>query len=174
MIEVQKRNVVKTKLLVVQEYNVGKSYIDRSDQMMSYSTLLKKTVKWYKKVAFDILLSTSIVNALSLFKSVTKNNSITVTLFKEQIIKQLLIKPTVPQPISPGLKHELVKKNQKRMCKPCYAQFSKNVGRSEAQNKTRKVFTHCEGCKLQMCKDCFIQKQKYIVIDHHKLYLIKS
>jgi len=113
--------------------------------MSSYSTPLKKTIKWYKKVAFDILLSTSSVNALSLFKSVTKNKSITITTFKEEIVKQLLYKPNVPQPISPGLKYLRVKTQQKRMCKPCYAQKSENLGRLEAQNKIRKVFTYCDG-----------------------------
>jgi len=163
IIEIQKRDKIIKKPLVVEDYNTGKSYIDRSDQMSSYSTPLKKTIKWYKKVAFDILLSTSTVNALSLFKSVTKNKSITITTFKEEIIKQLLYKPNVPQPISPGLKHLLVTTRQKRMCKPCYAQKSENLGRIEAQNKTRKVFTYCEGCKLQMCKDCFIKKHKNVL-----------
>lgn len=163
IIEIQKRNKIIKKPLVVEDYNTGKSYIDRSDQMSSYSTPLKKTIKWYKKVAFDILLSTSSVNALSLFKSVTKNKSMTITTFKEEIIKQLLYKPNVPQPISPGLKHSLVTTRQKRMCKPCYAQKSENLGRLEAQNKTRKVFTYCEGCKLQMCRDCFIKKHKNVL-----------
>lgn len=143
IIEIQKRDTIIKKPLVVEDYNKGKSYIDRSDQMSSYSTPLKNTIKWYRKVAFDILLSTSLVNALSLFKSVTKNKSITITTFKGEIVKQLLSKRNVPQPISPGLKHLLVTIRQKRMCKPCYAQMSENFGRLEAQNKTRKVFTIC-------------------------------
>lgn len=163
IIEIQKRDTIIKKPLVVEDYNTGKSYIDRSDQMSSYSSPLKKTIKWYKKVAFDILLSTATVNALSLFKSVTNNKSITITTFKEEIIKQLLYKPNVPQPISPGLKHLLVTTQKKRMCKPCYAQKSENLGRLEAQNKTRKVFTHCEGCKQQMCRDCFIKKHKNVL-----------
>jgi len=162
-IEIQKRNRMIKKPLSVEDYNTGKSYIDRSDQMSSYSTPLKKTVKWYRKVAFDILLSTSMINALSLFKSVTGNSTIQVNMFKEDIIKQLLIKPSVPQPISPGLKHLLITTKSKRMCKVCYARISENLGRKEAQNKTRKVYTKCNGCKLQMCKDCFINKHKNIL-----------
>jgi len=38
-----------------------------------------------------------------------------------------------------------------------------NLSRLEAQNKTRKVFTYCEGCKLQMCRDCFIKKHKNVL-----------
>lgn len=63
--------------------------MDRSDQMVSYSSPLKKSLKWYRKIAFDILLSTSIFNALSLFKSVIKNN-VKITLKKKKIIKSLL------------------------------------------------------------------------------------
>jgi hypothetical protein len=75
----------------------------------------------------------------------------------------LSLLPNVPQTISPGLNHSLVTTRQKRMCKPCYAQKSENLGRLEAQNKTKKVFTYCEGCKLQMCRDCFIKKQKNVL-----------
>jgi len=38
IIEIQKRNKIIKKPLVVEDYNTGKSYIDRSDQMSSYST----------------------------------------------------------------------------------------------------------------------------------------
>lgn len=100
------------------------------------------------------------VNALSLFKSVTEYTNITITTFKEQVIKSLLIKPSVPQPISPGLKHSLIQTKQRRMCKPCYSHLSKNLGRVEAQNKTTKVYSFCNRCKLQMCRDCFIEKHK--------------
>jgi len=41
-----------------------------------------------------------------------------------------------------------------------FARLSENVGRLEAQNKTRKVFTQCEGYKLQLWGDCFIQKHR--------------
>jgi len=120
-------------------------------------------------VAIDILLSVSTVNALSLFKSVTKNTTLTITTFKEQVIvlsdcclkvKSLLIKPGVPQTISPELKHSFIQTKQRRMCKLCYYHLSKNFGRVEAQNKARKIYSFCNGCKLQMCRDCFIEKHK--------------
>lgn len=41
-IEIRKRNRMIKKPLSVEDYNTGKSYIDRSDQMPSYSTPLKK------------------------------------------------------------------------------------------------------------------------------------
>lgn len=95
------------KPLAVEDYNTGKSFIDRSDQMASYSSPLKRSIKWYRKVAFDILLSTSVVNALSLYKSVTMNN-ITITRFKEEIIKPILFKPTVQSLLVTPISHTLV------------------------------------------------------------------
>ncbi|KAL4104025.1 hypothetical protein QTP88_019338 [Uroleucon formosanum] len=98
------------------DYNMGKSYIDCSDQMASYSSPLKRSLKWYRKITFDILLSTSVVNALSLFKSVTKNN-VKITFFKEEIIKSLLHKPEIPKTIPLKANHNLVtSENGKKEC----------------------------------------------------------
>lgn len=65
--EISKRGQTTKKPDMVIKYNQGKSFIDRSDQMTSYSTPLRRSLKWYRKVAFDILLGTSLTNALSLF-----------------------------------------------------------------------------------------------------------
>lgn len=52
---------------VVIDYNAGKAFIYRSDQLASYTTLLRRSLKWYCKIALDLLISVSITNALSLF-----------------------------------------------------------------------------------------------------------
>lgn len=66
-------------------------------------------------------------------------------MFVGQIIKQFLIKPHITQLIAPGLRHSIITTKTKRMCKICYARISDNSGRIEAQNKTKKVFTQCDG-----------------------------
>ena len=35
-------------------YNNGKTDIDRSDQMVSYVTTMRKSIKWYRKLAFTL------------------------------------------------------------------------------------------------------------------------
>lgn len=50
------------KPVAIVEYNRAKSSIDLSDQMASYNTALRKTIKWYRKIAIEILFGTSIVN----------------------------------------------------------------------------------------------------------------
>jgi len=55
---------------VVVDYNTGKSSIDLADQMASYSNPLRRSLKWYRKVAMDLILNISVVNASILFKKV--------------------------------------------------------------------------------------------------------
>lgn len=48
---------------VVVYYNQCKQGIDLADQMSSYHSCLRKSVRWYHKVALDTLLGTAVVNA---------------------------------------------------------------------------------------------------------------
>ncbi|GBP12693.1 PiggyBac transposable element-derived protein 4 [Eumeta japonica] len=67
------KNVVDAKLkpgeLIAMEnergisYNKAKGAVDLSDQMTSYSSPLRKTVKWYKKLGMELILNTALVNA---------------------------------------------------------------------------------------------------------------
>ena len=56
------------KLQSVQDYKSAKKDIDLSDQMSAYHTPLKKSHKWYKKIAFEMLASMPSVNAFILYK----------------------------------------------------------------------------------------------------------
>lgn len=71
MVTVHSRRENKLKPEVVLDYNRGKSFIDVSDQMAAYDPPLRKSLKWYRKVVFDLILNTSVVNALCLFKKST-------------------------------------------------------------------------------------------------------
>ena len=57
-------NVAVMKPEIVMSYNKGKQGIDISDQMASYFTPLRKTIRWYHKIGFEFLLNTAVVNAL--------------------------------------------------------------------------------------------------------------
>ncbi|CAH1982587.1 unnamed protein product [Acanthoscelides obtectus] len=73
-VDVPKRNgesVAKPK--VVADYNKAKSSVDLSDQMAAYSSPLRKTVKWYKKLTIELLLSTALINAYILYRECTGN-----------------------------------------------------------------------------------------------------
>ncbi|XP_017753050.1 PREDICTED: piggyBac transposable element-derived protein 4-like [Eufriesea mexicana] len=53
---------------IIAEYNKAKTSIDLSDQMSVYSSPLRRTLKYYKKLAFELLPSTAIVNAMFIFQ----------------------------------------------------------------------------------------------------------
>lgn len=46
--------VVEKKNSAIVDYNKGKQAIDLLDQMISYFTPLRKTIRWYQKEAFEL------------------------------------------------------------------------------------------------------------------------
>lgn len=66
------RRITTEKPHVVADYNNGKSNIDLTDLMWSYyNTCLRRSIKWYRKLIFDLICNTSMVNGLSIYTSVT-------------------------------------------------------------------------------------------------------
>jgi hypothetical protein len=56
MVPVTNRHgVEKIKPNIVRDYNSGMSGVDRSDQMLSYYSALRKTIRWYKKIGLHVL-----------------------------------------------------------------------------------------------------------------------
>uniref|UniRef100_A0A0N5BEP7 DDE_Tnp_1_7 domain-containing protein n=1 Tax=Strongyloides papillosus TaxID=174720 RepID=A0A0N5BEP7_STREA len=48
---------------VILDYDVGKAYVDISDQMASYSPYIRKTIKWYLRILFFVVIQAAVVNA---------------------------------------------------------------------------------------------------------------
>ncbi|CAG5015037.1 unnamed protein product [Parnassius apollo] len=89
-----KRTVLKKgkaikKQKIILAYNETKSSVDMSDQMTSYSSPLRKTVKWYKKLAIELFLNTSLVNAWIMYKE-NKNTSQGIVQFRRQLVEYLV------------------------------------------------------------------------------------
>jgi hypothetical protein len=57
--------------------------------MSSHSTSLQQSVKWYRKLALEVLLGTALVNAHFLYKKIRKDD-ISITKCREEIVKGLL------------------------------------------------------------------------------------
>lgn len=72
MVNVTQRRGDKIKRQVIVEYNAEKSFIDVSDQISSYNSFSRRSLKWYRKVAFEILLNVAVVNTSSLFFQTNK------------------------------------------------------------------------------------------------------
>lgn len=52
--------------------NSAKSFIDVSDQMSSYSTALRRTIKCFRKIAVQVPTDTAVVKSCYLYKDIKK------------------------------------------------------------------------------------------------------
>ena len=77
------------KPLAVVEYNEGKCGTDYSDQMVFYTTTIRKGIKWYRKLGIQLLLGISVVNALTVYKIATRKN-INIRIFRQLLVAKLL------------------------------------------------------------------------------------
>ena len=53
---------------VIVDYNKGEQGVDLSDQLSAYYTCLRRSKKWYRKVASEMIFGISIVNAYLIYK----------------------------------------------------------------------------------------------------------
>ena len=90
---VPRRRSTVSKPVMVAYYNKNKQGIDVSDQLASYHNCLRKTIRWYHKVIIELLLGTSVVNAMILFNEQQLAAGLpaaSVTQFRESLCKAML------------------------------------------------------------------------------------
>jgi len=93
MVTVSRRRATISKHAMVLYYNQNKQGIDVSDQMASYHTCLRRSIRWYHKVIVEILLGTAVVNAMILCNERRSADGLTVlkvTEFRELLCKGML------------------------------------------------------------------------------------
>ena len=96
-----RRGRKKQKPNLVKDYNDCMSGIDRSDQMMSYHSRLRKTVRWYKKEGVHFL-EMFLTNAYYHYCNFSTDNEFKHQLdFKEKVIKSLIGKRTRKKHMEP-------------------------------------------------------------------------
>lgn len=153
------RGKIVRKPKVVMDYNSGKTPIDLSDQMCSYSNPLRRSTKWYRKVALDGLLNIAVVNSMVLFNRIT-SSIISITNFRTSLVEQLIKKETVDVDTTlHTIKHQLEVVGKSR-CYICYSIMSQSKGRNYAQSHSTKVQTKCLACNKFSCLQCFFKESK--------------
>ncbi|KAI4457553.1 piggybac transposable element-derived protein 4 [Holotrichia oblita] len=139
-------------------YYKCKRFIDISDQIKSYSPAIRKSLKWYRKIAIELLLGSTIVNSYIIYQNVT-NNKLSITSFKEKLVMQLInVELTnAKQPtVGDGKGHHLEEVgSSNRRCVACYAKNSEENGRKFAQLKTTFSRFKCIQCDKFYCITCF-------------------
>ncbi|XP_054259854.1 piggyBac transposable element-derived protein 4-like [Macrosteles quadrilineatus] len=134
-----RRGVVIKKPSMIVAYNKGMSGIDRSDQMLSYYSTPRKSLRWYVKI-FLHLLDVSLWNSVYLFSKL--NGKMTYLSYRDIIIKHFLQVEPVKRPlrtsISSAVSQHLPMKLEKRV--RCYVCRSKHSKRTD-------TFYICNVCK---------------------------
>ncbi|CAH1980597.1 unnamed protein product [Acanthoscelides obtectus] len=153
-------------------YNAGKSSVDISDQMTAHQTPLRRTFKWYRKLAVEIILNTAMVNAWIMYKE-TVNARISLLQFRKAVTYKLCQAQDdglAEQPDAEMIpkrkrqKHEMGKSDYKkrRLCSRCYEKARAEKGWKEARELTRGRY-YCKGCNGEpfFCLSCFNKFHRY-------------
>ena len=88
------------KLDCVCDYNKFMGAVDRSDQMITYLCMRRKTMKWYKKVMFH-MFDLCELQAYLLYKYNTEKPVIH-RFFRRELIEQLIKSADLPKPVKAG------------------------------------------------------------------------
>lgn len=168
MVNEKRRSVFKP--VAKLDYDKGKCSVDKSDQMSSYSTSMRKTIKWYRKVIIELVWGTSLVNAHFLFlENNTGNRNMSITDFKIAVIRGLVSNSNPAPAASPrprgrvsrasvGQVHHLIQHPEKKRgrCKRCYDTYGRNGAVVDGRmKKPSVVWNICDQCQTYMCKECF-------------------
>lgn len=159
------KEIIKPKIVV--DYNSAKSAVDLSDQMIAYSTPLRNTVKWHRKLAVELLLNTALLNSYIIYKETTKSK-IGIADYRKILCKYFTqsgkenLEPDVSFNRNKRQKYELAKKEgavkkTRKYCARCYKINAGTVDRVYARKKTKQVATYCRQCPNgpHFCLDCF-------------------
>ncbi|KAL4154119.1 hypothetical protein QTP88_001952 [Uroleucon formosanum] len=158
MIEtINKRGQTTKKPEIVIDYNKGKALVDICDQRSSYHSLLRKSMKWYRKVAIEIILSTSVLNAMCLYNKVNKTK-IGITEFKEMLVKDMC--GVYEETDKEEVEHKLSKSGKRTRCVKCYDEMVKQGGRKHAQRITKQSNYWCAACQKVYCIECFFDDHR--------------
>jgi Transposase IS4 len=160
---------------VVLDYNEGRQGIDLSDQLSAYYTCLRKSIKWYRKVAFELIFGTALVNSYLIYKENYTETKVTILQFRESLVRSLLLgmpfeklKPGPRQQSTSRSKrkladHKLEEKkgsdrDVRRRCVGCYEKNREQQSREACHSTTKRIKTFCSDCNNFFCLDCFNKK----------------
>lgn len=153
---------------VVLDYNINKTGVDHSDQLMSYYPFDRKSMKWWKKVFFHLVVM-GVVNSFIIYKQSRENNNCHLADFIRNLAKQLVEKGGMelqseqsspsnssinrlsarhfPEKI-PATEKKL---NPTRKCKVCV-----DKGKADGNKIRRETRYYCAPCNVPLCvPQCF-------------------
>lgn len=158
VIQQRGKDVIKPKVIV--DYNKSKAYIDLSDQLKAYSHCLRRGLKWYRKLAVEIIFGSAVVNSFLVYKEITQQ-IIQITEFRERLALALLHVDDTSTAIPPDISNShTLQQGPNNRCVMCYADNKEKFGRIAAQNKTVRTKWRCSVCDKNYCITCFFLAHK--------------
>ena len=119
-------------------------------------------MKWYRKLGFELLLNTAVVNSFFIHQETT-GQKMSITMFRKKLIDTLVQEKEEEQVdtrVNP--QHHLKKKEGsahkiRKYCTECYQYNARMLGPKTAKNVTPKVTNFCNECtrKPPLCLSCF-------------------
>lgn len=128
-------------------YNKAKKGVDVSDQYTSYYSPLRKSNKWYRKLAFELITGLSVVNAWVLHCQYFPRAKMSQLQFREALVCSLT--GGEPENIRPGKSPGVIsgkrsphiltekdgpKRDTRKRCRGCYEKISLSEGFKVARN----------------------------------------
>ncbi|CAF1214585.1 unnamed protein product [Adineta ricciae] len=80
-----------TKPQAVLDYNKGRQGTNLSDQPTAYYKCRSGSIKWYRKVVFELIFRTAIVNSYLVHKEQYSASNMTILKFRESLVRSLLL-----------------------------------------------------------------------------------
>nr|CAH7725064.1 unnamed protein product [Callosobruchus chinensis] len=152
----------------ITDYNKDKKGVDISDQMSSYYTALRKGLKWYRKIGFELIFGSAIVNSHIVYNEVNQTSRLNMLQFRQQLAFSLTETKTennastiqAPKRIHTLETETGLGKKRRRNCVGCNQKLRATLSSREADKKVQKVTTYCADCakKPAMCLSCFNEK----------------
>ena len=125
-----------TKPQVILDYNEGRQGTDLSDQLSTYHTCLRRSIKWYRKVAFELIFGTVVANSYLIYKENYAASNIQILQFRESLVRSLLLGASIEKlksgPIQQSASHSKRKLADHKL--------------EEKEGSTRNVGRRCTGC----------------------------
>ena len=128
--------------------------------MGAYASVLRKGIKWYRKLVLELLLGVAVVNAYLIFKKHTATQ-IGIREFRKKLAFTLLelkhAERLSLQLYEDSITWQNQKTNLSRPDKLCYKRLAETHGREIASKKAKLVNTFCQTCpkKPLFCLPCF-------------------
>ena len=121
---------------VVSNYNKGRQDTDLSEQLSAYYTCSRHSIKWYRKVAFELIFGTGIVISYLIYKENYATRDATILQFRESLVRSLLLDVPFEQ-LRPGPRQKSTRQTKRKLT---------DHKLEEKEGSARDVRRQCAGC----------------------------